>query len=212
MHRHSKDITYAGQNLKDATRAMIMVHGRGASPASILELTAHLKADDMAFLAPRATANTWYPYSFMAPTVQNEPGLSTGLGVLKQTMDEIKDAGIKSENIFLLGFSQGACLSGEFAARHAEQLGGVFMLSGGVIGEKIDRTNYQGDFAHTPILLGCSDVDAHVPLQRVQDSSQIFRDMGAQVVERIYPNAPHTIFEDEINIINQILEKTYEFS
>jgi len=210
MHRHTKQVTHIGPGLEEATRAMIMVHGRGASPRSILELKDHLKVENMALLAPAASANTWYPYSFMAPTPQNEPGLSTGLGVLRQILQDIQDAGIAARDTYLLGFSQGACLAGEFAARNADTFGGVFMLSGGLIGDKLDLSLYKGDFGGSPILLGCSDKDPHVPLPRVQESGKIFSDMGARVIERIYPNAPHTIFEDEIEIINQILTETYE--
>ncbi|MCI4669058.1 MAG: dienelactone hydrolase family protein [Bacteroidia bacterium] len=206
MHRHTKNVTAAGKPLNEAKKAMIMVHGRGASPDSILSLREHLALEDFALLAPAATANTWYPYSFMAPTVQNEPGLSTGLGVIKQIVEDVLSAGIEKKDIYFLGFSQGACLTSEFLARNADTYGGAFIYSGGVIGDKIDKSNYQGNFGGTPILLGCSDVDAHVPLERVQASTKIFEEMGATVTERIYPNAPHTIFDDEIELTNQILK------
>ncbi len=207
MHRHHKNVTQAGKPLAEANYAMIMVHGRGAAPVNILEVANLLPVDDFALLAPAAAANTWYPYSFMAPTVDNEPGLSTGLGVIKQIVDEAVEAGIPTENIYLLGFSQGACLSAEFLARNAKRYGGAFLYSGGLIGPKIDRSPYQGDFQGTPILLGCSDIDAHVPLHRVQDSTQVLRDMGAEVDERIYPNAPHTIFKDEIEATIEVLNQ-----
>lgn len=205
MHRHQKNIHYAGKPLLEASRAMIMVHGRGATAPSILGLAQELAVSDMALLAPQASMNTWYPQSFLAPIPNNEPGLSTGLAVIGQAVAEVREAGIALENIFFLGFSQGACLSSEYVARHAQKYGGVFILSGGVIGPRLEKERYAGDFAGTPILLGCSDVDAHVPLLRVQESTQLFRDMGADVTERIYPNAPHTIFEDEILLANQIL-------
>jgi phospholipase/carboxylesterase len=205
MHRHHKVVVTAGAPLKEAAKAMIMVHGRGATAQSILDVANYLKVDGFALLAPQASANTWYPFSFMAPVTQNEPGLSTGLGVIRQMVRDILDAGIDSKNLYFLGFSQGACLTSEHLARNAKQYGGAFIYSGGVIGQRIDRSNYQGDFKNTPILIGCSDADPHVPLQRVRDTTAIFREMGAEVTERIYPNAPHTVLEDEIEATNQIL-------
>ncbi|TAE53177.1 MAG: phospholipase [Bacteroidetes bacterium] len=202
---HKKHIVYQGLPLSEAKRAMILVHGRGASAASILTLAPYLNVADFALLAPEATTGAWYPYSFIAPKAQNEPWLSSALGVLEDTLKEIQDAGISSENIYLLGFSQGACLSVEFAARHAQRFGGVFVLSGGLIGDQIDSQPYTGDFAGTPIFLGCSDRDAHIPLRRVQESTEVLRRMGAEVKERIYPGMPHTVSEDEIGEVNEIL-------
>ena len=200
-----KNTVWAGVPLDQAKRVLIMTHGRGASAQSILSLAAELAVDGFALAAPQATGNTWYPYSFLAPEAQNEPGLSSGLAVLKELLDTVKAAGILSENVYFLGFSQGACLTSEFVARHAQPFGGVFILSGGVIGDTVKTERYTGDFAGTPIFLGCSDVDAHVPKDRVQDSSEVFRTLGATVTERIYPNAPHSIFQDEIDHINHIL-------
>lgn len=200
-----KNTVWAGVPLDQAKRVLIMIHGRGASAQSILSLAAELAVDGFALAAPQATGNTWYPYSFLAPEAQNEPGLSSGLAVLKELLDTVKAAGILSENVYFLGFSQGACLTSEFVARHAQPFGGVFILSGGVIGDTVKTERYTGDFAETPIFLGCSDVDAHVPKDRVQDSSEVFRTLGATVTERIYPNAPHSIFQDEIDHINHIL-------
>lgn len=205
MHRHHKNVVAAGAPLTEAEKAMIMIHGRGATAESIIELASHLKVEGFALLAPQATAHTWYPYSFMAPVEQNEPGLSTALDVVRQIVEDITDAGIAPVDIYFLGFSQGACLTSEFLARNAQQYGGAFLYSGGVIGEQIGRSNYQGDFNGTPILLGCSDVDVHVPLHRVKDTTTIFKEMGAAVTERIYPNAPHSVFDDEIEATNRIL-------
>lgn len=200
-----KNTVWAGVPLDQAKRVLIMTHGRGASAQSILSLASELAVDGFALAAPQATGNTWYPYSFLAPEAQNEPGLSSGLAVLKELLDTVKAAGISSENVYFLGFSQGACLTSEFVARHAQPFGGVFILSGGVIGDSVKTERYTGNFAGTPIFLGCSDVDAHVPKDRVQDSSEVFRTLGATVTERIYPNAPHSIFQDEIDHINHIL-------
>lgn len=206
MPNHEKNIVKAGVALKDAKKALILVHGRGATAQSILGLAQELPVEDFALLAPQATQNTWYPFSFMAPREQNEPGISSGLAVLKSILEDIKAAGIGSENIYLGGFSQGACLVSEFAAQNAQRFGGVFILSGGVIGQQVERENYSGDFAQTPILIGCSDIDAHVPLERVLASANIFREMGGNVTERIYPNAPHTVFQDEVDIMTQIIK------
>lgn len=207
MH-NIKNTVWAGQPRAQAKRVLIMTHGRGASAQSILSLAAELEVEDFALAAPQATGNTWYPYSFLAPEIQNEPGLSSALQVLGQLVEDIKREGFGSQQIYLLGFSQGACLTAEFVARNAQQLGGVFILSGGVIGDSIKPERYLGDFGRTPIFLGCSDVDSHVPLHRVQDSTQLFKKLGANVTEKIYPNAPHSIFQDEINHINQILNNT----
>lgn len=207
MH-NIKNTVWAGRPLAQANRVLIMTHGRGASAHSILSLAAELDVEDFTLAAPQATGNTWYPYSFLAPEIQNEPGLSLGLQVLEQLVEEIKREGFGSQQIYLLGFSQGACLTSEFVARNAQQLGGVFILSGGVIGDSIKTERYSGDFGGTPIFLGCSDIDAHVPLHRVQDSTTLFKNLGANVTEKIYPNAPHSIFQDEINHINQILNQS----
>ncbi|MEO1449637.1 MAG: phospholipase, partial [Bacteroidota bacterium] len=147
MHRHHKNVVMSGTPVAEAKYAMVMVHGRGASADSILEVASLLEVDSFALLAPQASANTWYPFSFMAPTPQNEPGLSTGLGVIGQIVSDIEEAGIPAENIFFLGFSQGACLTSEFLARNGRRYGGAFIYSGGLIGPLIDSAPYQGDFA-----------------------------------------------------------------
>lgn len=205
MNQQHEAIVKAGPPLGEAKKAIIMVHGRGADAADILSLAPYLELGGFALLAPQASGYAWYPFSFLAPVQRNEPGLSNGLALLRRAVDEAQAAGIAAENIYLLGFSQGACLSAEFAARHAARYGGLFFLSGGLIGEAVDTSNYQGDFGGTPAFFGCSDVDPHIPLARVQESAAIFRQMGANVVERIYPNAPHTVLEDEIVLVNRCL-------
>ena len=190
----------------DADRAMILVHGRGATAQNILELAKYFEQPGMAFIAPQATDNTWYPYSFLMPLEQNEPYLSSALAVLNTLVGRVLDNGIASENIYLLGFSQGACLSLEFAARNARPYGGVFGLSGGLIGPAGTPRNYEGNFGGTPVFLGCSDVDPHIPKKRVLESAVVFQEMGASVTTQIYPNMPHTIIEDELKRINGILK------
>lgn len=198
-----------GSSLDDAKKAIIMVHGRGASPEDILTLTPHLQVDGFAQLAPRATASTWYPYSFLAPPEQNEPGLSSALQLLGQLVDQCIEAGIATEHLYLLGFSQGACLTLEYAARNALRYGGVFALSGGLIGDQLEANRYQGDFGGTPIFLGCSDVDPHIPLTRVEESATQLTQMGASVTKNIYPNMPHTIIQEEIDVVNKLLSSNH---
>ena len=195
----------SGPKPVDARLTLILVHGRGASADDILELAEELRCDDVAYLAPQAAGHTWYPYSFLAPIPQNEPGISSGLAVLSRMIGSLHDQGVDSQRIGLLGFSQGACLALEFAARHARRYAGVFALSGGLIGPPGTPRNYPGSFAGTPIVLGCSDTDPHIPLERVRESGEVFRRMNATVDERIYPGLGHTVTQDEIHAIQEIL-------
>jgi predicted esterase len=189
----------------DARFTIILVHGRGASADDILRLAEELRYEDLAYLAPQAADHAWYPHSFLAPISQNEPGISSGLGVLSRMIETLHDQGVHSQRIGLLGFSQGACLTLEFAARHADRYAGVFALSGGLIGPPGTPRNYRGSFAGTPVFLGCSDVDPHIPLERVRESGEVFRRMNAKVDERIYPRLGHTVTQDEIHAIQEIL-------
>lgn len=186
-----------------AGKALVMLHGRGSSASDILSLAPHLSVEGFALLAPRATGNTWYPYSFLAPVEQNEPWLSSAIAVLKDLTDEIVAAGIDRRRIYLLGFSQGACLTLEFSARHAAAFGGIVAFTGGLIGDTIHAANYTGDFQQTPVFISGGDPDPHVPVVRVHDSSERLRKMNAAVVEKIYPGRPHTISADEIRIVNE---------
>ena len=191
-------IITAGKPLHEAQAAMILVHGRGATAASILELAEYLPHPEMAYLAPQANGNTWYPYSFLNPIPQNEPGLSSALQVLADLVAQVEAAGIPSERIILAGFSQGACLASEFVARSAQLYGGLLAFSGGLIGPPGTPRDYSGSLNGTPIFLGCSDVDFHIPKERVQESAEIFTRMGATVTMRLYPGMDHTIIQDEI--------------
>jgi phospholipase/carboxylesterase len=184
---------------------MILVHGRGATAEDILGLAAELNAADVACIAPQAAAGSWYPYSFMAPIQKNEPGLSSALGVLSRLVDQLTTGGVEAERIALLGFSQGACLALEFAARHATRFAGVFGLSGALIGPPGTSRDYPGNFASTPVLIGCSDIDLHIPLDRVRESADVFRKMGAAVDERIYRGMGHTVNRDELEAIDRIV-------
>jgi predicted esterase len=195
----------AGQPLNQAQAAMIMVHGRGATAESILTLAGELNQPGFIYLAPQAAGYTWYPNSFLAPIASNEPGISSGLAVLAELIEQLAWTGIPVERTMLLGFSQGACLSLEFAARNARRYGGVAGLSGGLIGPDDTPRDYDGSLAGTPIFLGCSDVDAHIPKARVEHSAEVLRRLGGDVTMRLYPNMGHLVNQDEINFVRQMM-------
>lgn len=202
---HPKNIAAAGKKLADAEKVLIMVHGRGGSAEDILSLASHLQVTDFALLAPQAANNSWYPYSFMEPSSRNEPWLSSALSLLKEMTDGLLAAGIYEENIYFTGFSQGACLALEFVTRNATKLGGVVAFTGGLIGERIYSDNYKGDFKNTPIFIGNSNPDPHVPVERVYATANILKKMNASVTEKIYENMGHTIIQDEIDAANQLV-------
>lgn len=196
----------AGQSLAEAKAAVILVHGRGATAESILTLADEFKQPEFAYLAPQAAGNTWYPNSFLAPIESNEPYLSSALAVLASLIARIEAAGIPVEKIMVGGFSQGACLASEFTARNARRYGGTFALSGGLIGPPGTPRNYPGSLEGTPVFLGCSDVDFHIPVERVHESTTTFQALGGQVTERIYPNMGHTVNLDEIEHVRQMMQ------
>lgn len=195
----------AGAALETAKAAMVMIHGRGATAESILSLLDAIDTPGFAYLAPQASGNTWYPNSFLAPIPTNEPGISSGLQLIDEIVASIEAAGIEANRIMILGFSQGACLSLEYAARHARRYGGVCGLSGGVIGPDETPRDYSGTFAGTPVFLGCSDVDAHIPKKRVEETAAIFTRMKADVTMRIYPGMGHLVNEDEIAEVQRMM-------
>ena len=196
----------AGKPLDEAEKVMVLVHGRGSSARDILSLADHIHDDGFAYVAPQATNNTWYPYSFLRPLAENEPYLSSALQVLAGWRARLQsDYNFKFPQMYWLGFSQGACLMLEFAARNAVEYGGVFGLSGGLIGPDGSPRTYGGSFSNTPIFLGCSDIDTHVPRARVLESEHVFNDMGASVTTKLYPNFPHSINEDELNFVNLLI-------
>jgi phospholipase/carboxylesterase len=194
----------AGVPLAQANAAMVMVHGRGATADSILTLALALDVPGFAYLAPQAGGNTWYPQSFLAPIQSNEPGISSGMQAIEDVLSQVASAGIPHERTILLGFSQGACLALEFAARHARRYGGIAGLSGGVIGPDGTPRNYAGSLEDTPVFLGCSDVDPHIPAQRVRETAEIMRRLGGQVTMRLYPGMGHLINEDEIDAVRRM--------
>lgn len=184
---------------------MILAHGRGGSADDMLALAEQFRADDVSYVAPEAAGHSWYPYSFLAPLEQNEPGISSALRLLAHLVADLEQRGVTADRIVLLGFSQGACLSLEFAARTPRRYAGVIGLSGGLIGPPGYRRAYTGSLAATPVLLGCSDVDPHIPVERVRESADVFRALGASVDERIYPRMGHTVNRDEIDAVRGLL-------
>jgi predicted esterase len=207
MQPHAgQPLVAVGMPLGRSPAVIIMAHGRNAAPANILDLVPRLGRPDFTYLAPAAAGGTWYPYSFMAEREKNEPGLSSGLWVLNRLVQDVVRHGIRKDHIVLLGFSQGACLTAEFAVRHADRYGGAVLYSGGLIGPPGTTWEYPGGFDGTPVFLGCSDVDAHVPKTRVDDSAVVFERMGADVTERIYPDMDHLVNDDEIAFTRGLLD------
>lgn len=196
---------YSGADPDTAGAAMIMVHGRGATADSIMGLSAEIDSKKILFTAPEARGNTWYPHSFLAPVEMNEPSLTSALNVIKKLIESLLLKGFTQEKIFLLGFSQGACLVLEYCARNAKRYAGIIGLSGGLIGEILNQDNYKGNFDGTPVFLGCSDTDMHIPLKRVNETEEVFDLLNARVTKKIYPSKGHTIFPDEIKVINVML-------
>ena len=202
---HQKEIITSGKKIEVAKKALIMLHGRGASAEDIMNLAPYLKVKDYVFIAPQATNNTWYPYSFLMPPRQNEPWLTSALELLNELVHDINEAGIPNDRIYFLGFSQGACLSLEFVTRHAQKWGGVVAFTGGLIGDKVYTENYKGDFNGAPIFIGTSNPDPHVPVERVHETAALLRTMNASVTEKVYQNMGHTISEDEIEKANLLV-------
>ena len=201
----NNNIIAAGVPVTNATKALIMLHGRGANAQDILGLAEHLNVKDFALLAPQAPGNTWYPHSFLAPAENNEPYLSHSLQTVADAVTHAIINGIAKENIYLLGFSQGACLASEYMARNADRYGGLVVFTGGLIGEQINRSNYTGNFNGTPVFIGTSDPDFHVPVERVYATANLLKQMGAAVTEKVYLNMGHTINQDELANANNIV-------
>lgn len=205
-HPHAgQPVLRSGPLPKEARLVAIMLHGRGASAEDILTLAGHFSASDVAYIAPQAAGSAWYPYSFLAPIEQNEPWLGSALRVISSLTDDLGRQGIPPERLVVMGFSQGACLTLEFAARHPRRYAAVVAFTGGLIGPAGTPRSHQGNFEGTPVFIGSSDVDPHVPLERVRESSAVFRRMGASVDERIYPGMGHTVNADEVRAADALL-------
>ena len=195
----------AGAKLASARAAMVMVHGRNATAESILSLVQAIDTPGFAYLAPQAAGNTWYPNSFLSPIPNNEPGITSGLAAINDLLSRIVDSGVPLERTMLLGFSQGACLSLEYAARNARQYGGVVGLSGGLIGPDDTPRDYPGSFDGTPVFLGCSDVDFHIPARRVEETASVLRKIGAKVTMKLYPGMDHIVNDDEVRSVREMM-------
>jgi phospholipase/carboxylesterase len=193
----------AGKTLDKASKVAIMIHGRGASADSIITLRDHLHLDEFALLAPQAQGNTWYPFSFIAPDSSNEPALSNAIKMLDGIVEDLKSKGFESEQIFFIGFSQGACLSLEYATQNAQKYGGVIAFTGGLIGEKINQDKYKGDFEGTKVFIGSSHKDMHVPLSRIEKSAQLITNLGGNVKTLIFEDTNHTIRQQEVDWVNE---------
>jgi phospholipase/carboxylesterase len=198
-----------GKPLDEASGAVILLHGRGGSAEDILTLASDLYLPQLAYLAPQAVGNSWYPNSFMAPLVQNEPWLAAALRKVETTVQMANDAGIPADRIVLGGFSQGACLAAEFIARHPRRYAGLIAFSGGLIGPPGADLTHKGDLAGTPAFFGGGDPDPHVPWQRLEQSARILAEMGAVVTARRYPNRPHTISSEEIDLAKGLIDAAY---
>jgi predicted esterase len=204
IHQGQQVLT-AGVSLEEAQGIMIMLHGRGAGAFDILSLSEEFENNAFAYLAPQAAQNSWYPYRFIEPLEKNESWLSSALQVVDDLVKNIKENGIPSEKLFLLGFSQGACLVLEYAVRNAKKYGGIIGLSGGLIGPPGTLWDFPGSLDNTPVFLGCSDQDFHIPKERVIESSEVFEKKGAEVTMKLYPDLGHTINQDEIEIVRGLM-------
>ena len=201
-------VNQVGPSPAAARLTMILVHGRGASAADILGVAGEIGADDVAYVAPDAPGRTWYPYSFLVPLEQNEPQLSSALDTLHRIVADLGRQGVTTDRIGLLGFSQGACLSLEYVARHPTRYAAVVGFSGGLIGPPGTPRRYAGSLDGTPVFLGCSDIDPHIPLARVHETRDVLTALGAMVDERIYPSMGHTINRDELDAARRLLGVT----
>ena len=205
MYTHIKNIVTAGVPIYEAKKALIMIHGRGASAESMVPLSKYLGLEDVAIFAPQANRHSWYPTSFIEPVEMNQPALDSALVVLSDLVDEIVAAGIGRGHIYFLGFSQGACLTLEYVTRNAGRYAGVVAFTGGLIGEQLAMENYKGDFMQTPVLITTSDPDTHVPLSRVKETEGILKEMNAAITMKAYPRKQHTITNEEINLANSLI-------
>jgi predicted esterase len=208
MGHEDQPVHWAGTELKDASAAMILLHGRGAGAQDILSLSTYLHQSGLAFLAPQAEGYTWYPNRFIFPIEQNEPYLSSALNTIEKILNEVEAYGIPAHRIFIGGFSQGACLASEYVIRNPKRYAGLIAFSGGYIGPLNVQRQPSGDLEQMPVFLGCSDIDPHIPLQRVKETGVLLKMMNANVMERIYPNMRHTINEDEIQQVKTVMESS----
>lgn len=195
----------AGADVADAAAAVVMVHGRGATARSIVEMGGEFHHEGVAYLAPQAARNEWYPNSFLADVATNEPGRTSGLQAVRDAVETATDAGIPLERVLVLGFSQGGCLASEFVARNPSRYGGLAVLSGGLIGSEVDPEAFEGSVEGTPVFLGCSDVDPHIPVERVHLTAEVLERLDGDVDERIYEGMGHGVNEDELAAVDELV-------
>jgi phospholipase/carboxylesterase len=191
-----------GKALENGTKVAIMIHGRGGTAKSMLSLNQLLNLQEFAQIAPQAPGNTWYPYSFMAPDQSNEPDLSQSLQTIHGIVRDLEIKGFTSDQLYFIGFSQGACLALEYTTRHAKRYGGIVAFTGGLIGEKINPEKYSGNFQDTPVFIGGGFKDPHVPLQRIEESAALLREAEANVISIIFKDLEHTIRQEEMDWVN----------
>ena len=201
---HGQRIVEAGQDLRTARAAMILLHGRGATAEDIMTIASEVQQPGWAYLAPQAAGNTWYPNPFTAALASNEPHLSAAMETIARVVERV-EARIPAQRVVLLGFSQGACLTLEWAARNARRYGGVVGLSGGLIGPDGTPRDYPGNFDGTPVFLGCSDIDPHIPMRRVVETGEVLKGMGADVTVRFYPGMGHLVSGEELATITELV-------
>jgi len=203
------EIYEAGSQLRSSNGVLIVLHGRGGSASDILSLGQEIAPSGISLVAPQAAGNTWYPYSFMAPIAQNEPYLSSALDLVESIVQRCLVAGIPSDRIAIAGFSQGACLTSEFAARHPRRYAAVIAFTGGLIGPPGIDLAHSGSLEDTPALFSSGDPDPHVPWVRVEESAKQFEAMGASVELRQYPVRPHTVLREEVEMARNLLAKAF---
>lgn len=201
-----------GAPFQDARQVMILLHGRGANAEEILSLAAELDAPDTHFLAPQADQYRWYPYSFLSPLERNEPELSYALERVDTLVNQVLKSGKRLDQIILAGFSQGACLASEYVVRNPRRYGGLIVLSGGWIGPQTMQRSAIADLEGMPVFIGCSDIDQHIPLSRVEETTRLLESMGAEVNQQIYSGMGHTVNADEIAHINNLLKQSVKTS
>lgn len=209
----NQPIERAGADLEDASAAMILVHGRGARAQGMLGLANEVGRDDVAYFAPQAQRGTWYPNAFLAELEANQPHLDSALSLLDDVVESVTsdDGGsVPLERTILLGFSQGGCLATEYAGRNADRYGGVVALSGGLIGPEGTPREYDGSMEGTPVFVGCGDQDQHIPVDRVEETARVFEELEADVEKRIYEGVGHTVLEDELEYVRELVANVAE--
>lgn len=206
---HGQPVLRGGAPVSKARVVLVLIHGRGASAEDIYSLGEEVAigSEAVALVAPRAAGNSWYPQRFLFPVEQNEPYLGSALAVIDGILRDLERQGIGPERVVLSGFSQGACLSLEFASRNPRRYGGVVGLSGALIGPPGGPRPLTTGLAGTPVYLGCSDRDAHIPLASVEESAALLARQGAEVTKEIFVGMGHTVNAQELAFMRSLVGK-----